>query len=146
MTLDLARPEHREELAEACSMRLNNPTTADRMLAAARGIASTGATLLPAFAAHVALASTSDSAAIVRALLESHGLRVHVPKDCHDFPPDDANLTVTPFPRNMVSVFFLRPRMAPESTLRMSDIPALIIALLACTDAAGAIAALRGAS
>jgi hypothetical protein len=123
VTLDLARPEHRDVLVEVCAMRRDDPAMADRMLDAARGAASIGMRLIPAFAAHVAISSPSDSAAIVRALLEWCGVT-------------GVQATWSTF-YGRIDVATDTKRGCAWTAVKPSDVPALILALLDCTECRG---------
>jgi hypothetical protein len=143
VTLDLNRPEHREELAEACAMRANNPATADRMLATARGIASTGATPSPAFAAHVALSSPSACAVLVRAMLEGCGVDAREFSDVDVEDDDDVVLVRCDAWRAIAGVYVMLP--GANRAVHIRNVPSLILALLACATREAALAALRKA-
>lgn len=91
-----------------------------------------------------ALLHPSDSAAIVRALLEGCGLVVTLghPFDVRlddDAATADAHVMLVP------GAVGVRIRAEDHQYRWFERVPALILRLLACTDADGAIAALRSA-
>jgi hypothetical protein len=125
--LDLTRPEHREALAYACRYRLGPRYETDALVRdAAR-----------------ALSSPSDSAVLVRALLEK--LLGAIVLAAPGTPTDPVSVVIAPCLDGRRQWLGDVVDMAPVFTVYLDRIPALILALLACTDAAGALAALREA-
>lgn len=125
MVLDLKRPEHREALKWACSYALQDPRRAEQY-AAFPGPGDAADPL--GIAACRAISSPSDSAALVRALLEGLGLALI---RCSQEATGHQNVVIR-------LRDFLHTMVVP-----MSGVPALILRLLACTSKEEALAALR---
>jgi hypothetical protein len=134
VTLDLARPEHREALAWACANW--NDLDCERDAIKRSVYCDINLTGEQCFAIR-ALSSPSASAAIVRALLEGCGVALEVTTD-RFFVQDTAD---GPFREVWWIDVYEGSREVAE--IESGHIPALILALLACTDRDGAIAALK---
>jgi hypothetical protein len=130
VTLDLARPEHREALRWACGV--NEPIDM-----------STVVTALQAWCMR-AIHQPTESAAIVRALLQRCGI------SAHDKSSDDQEDDAIDVWSYVDGVWYQFPETRTEtfSTARVliAKVPALILALLVCMDRDGALAALKGAA
>jgi hypothetical protein len=128
--IDLTRPEHREALAWACANWRDLERERDAIKRSVYcDINLTGE---QCFAIRT-LSSPSDSAAIVRALLERCGV-----SGCSTF------MSRVEF-RHGNDMAYLDLADGPMFDRCAAWVPALILALLACTDAAGGLAALREA-
>jgi len=143
--LDLTRPEHRDCLGYACLSRLSpdydhDGTKREAYLARFRSRPDDAeARFALVLEAGRVFSSPSDSAAIVRALLEGCGvvvLNVHGEGPLARGEKGGIGWAVQPKPA--LESIEIGAHLMPR-------IPALILALLACTDAEGAIAALREA-
>lgn len=128
MTLDLSNAAHRDALREACLASPEERAGAMQMTGDA-----------PFLLACSALSSPEQSAAIVRALLEGCG--VELPRD---EPSAAGDADVRP-DGDMLLIWVRLDGTWVRRDRAMPGVPALILALLAYTDAAGALAALREA-
>jgi hypothetical protein len=128
--LDLTRPEHRERLAHCCHSVLVGQMFSEQELR-----------YMPALdrECYAALSSPEQSAAIVRALLEGCGVRLRVTTDRFFVQDEESG----PF----CEVWWIDVYDGSQEVAEIEPdrIPALVLRLLACTDAAGALAALREA-
>jgi hypothetical protein len=130
VNLDLTRPEHREALRWAAEMYVDDMARVRAWLDNAPPPGECGNRT----DAIRALSSPSESAATVRALLAEYkvGLTVSADQYGGEWWLDFVNPYALPHPEQVGEVL-------------AAKVPALILALLACTDAAGALAALREA-
>jgi hypothetical protein len=130
VSLDLTRPEHREALRWAAEMYVDDMARVRAWLdnALPPGQCGKRTDYLRA------LSSPSESAAIVRALLEGCGVEVD------DFKFIKTRLTLW---ECAGEIYFEDPKRWgpdprwPAASLRMRDVPALILALLDCTECRG---------
>lgn len=138
--LDLTRPEHREALKLACVLLVRYPDSAVSFTMAAKvsaEVCQAPVGVVDLERALRALSSPSDSAAIVRALLEGCGVETHVHEhgDCGECTSD----VQIAWDDEHVSV------IAPWNAWVVRDIYALVLRLLACTTREEALAALKEA-
>jgi hypothetical protein len=135
VTLDLTRPEHRNALFNACAL-----TPEER----AHYLAHMGDDNGPCVQFCRALSSASDSAAIVRALLEGCGVTT-----CALYDESCARPCVAlgPYERTIAWEHWTTDGELPEveDYIYPRFVPALILMLLACTTREEALAALREA-
>jgi hypothetical protein len=140
VTLDLTRPEHRDALRWAASYRALYGD-AGASTAEERGGLSMDA--------WHALSSPSDSAAIVRALLEGCGVDVSLqPMGKESADPNKQAWLWWAEARAECPAYIAFRCMHDVKPLRfvtMTELPGLVLALLACASVAAAISALRDA-
>jgi hypothetical protein len=138
VTLDLTRPEHREAQRLACEYVKRYPgaplnfSLAFVLSAEVCGVA---VDITDVCAAFTALSSPSDSAALVRALLEALGFEVSLGDSGHS----GGGLWWARSDNSAAFLFLLMgwPRNDAYRAIPNNRIQALILALLACTECSG---------
>jgi hypothetical protein len=126
VTLDLARPKHREAQRLACEYVKRYPGAPLNFSLAfvlSAEVCSVAVDIADVCAAFTALSSPSDSAAIVRALLEGCGVT-------------GVRATWSPF-YGRIDIATDTERGCAWTAVGPSDVPALILALLACAECRG---------
>jgi hypothetical protein len=148
--LDPSNPAHAAALACAARFHVRWPHVAKRIVEdLPTGLADLPEAVRVDGLAHRTLSSPSDSAAIVRALLEGCGVSASVQRTGQPHGDRTATVWIWWTPKDGDGPAYITLAIFPdEKTLRyrtMQQVLALILALLASTNATSAIAALREA-